>query len=178
MNSKLQSFASKNFLEQSGPIFTYFKNVTKIRGKLWTFFLVMLRNRMQTRNYRFVWLCGASSSSQAVGVPHFNDGILGRFEFLRSSPAFFFQLCSWLLQTLTIGFTAKKSGITSDGWDPPFFDNEDTLVRWVWRHWKSFHKHSFFFQAIKCVYPDTFCPLCRLQKQFPLGNAKSLFFLT
>ena len=55
-----------------------------------------------------------------------------------------------------------------------FFDNEDTLVRWVWRHWKSYHKH--FIQAIKCVYPDTFCPLCRLQKQFPLGNAKSLFF--
>ena len=110
----------------------------------------MLRNRMQTRNYRFVWLCRASSS-QAVGVPHFNDGILGRFEFLRSSPAFFFQLCSWLLQTLTIGFTAKKSGIKNDGWDPPFFDNEDTLVRWVWRHWKSYHKHSFFSSNKMCL---------------------------
>ena len=173
MNSKLQSFASKNFLEQSGPIFTYFKNVTKIRGKLWTVFWSCLEIGCR---HGITVLCGASYA-QAVGVPHLNDGILGRFEFLRSSPAFFFQLCSWLLQTLTIGFTAKKSGITSDGWDPPFFDNEDTLVRWVWRHWKSFHKHSFF-QAIKCVYPDTFCPLCRLQKQFPLGNAKSLFFLT
>ena len=110
MNSKLQSFASKNFLEQSGPIFTYFKNVTKIRGKLWTFFLVMLRNRMQTRNYRFVWLCGASSSSQAVGVPHFNDGILGRFEFLRSSPAFFFNFAHDFCRLSPLASLPKKVG--------------------------------------------------------------------
>ena len=35
--------------------FVHIQNVTKIKGKLWRFFLVMLRNRMQTRNYRFVW---------------------------------------------------------------------------------------------------------------------------
>ena len=143
MNSKLQSFASKNFLEQSGPIFTYFKNVTKIRGKLWTFFLVMLRNRMQTRNYRFVWLCGASSSSQAVGVPHFNDGILGRFEFLRSSPAFFFNFAHDFCRLSPLASLPKKVGSKMMDEIHLFFDNEDTLVRWVWRHWKSYHKHFF-----------------------------------
>ena len=120
--------------------FVHIQNVTKIKGKLWRFFFWSCLE-IGCRHGITV-LCGASYA-QAVGVPHLNDGILGRFEFLRSSPAFFFQLCSWLLQTLTIGFTAKKSGIKNDGWDPPFFDNEDTLVRWVWRHWKSYHKHFF-----------------------------------
>ena len=119
-------------------------------------------------------LCGASSA-QAVGVPHLNDGILGRFEFLRSSPAFFFQLCSWLLQTLTIGFTAKKVGSKMMDEIHLFFDNEDTLVRWVWRHWKSYHKHFFSKQKwIKCVYPDSFCTIYRLQKQFPFRKCKIL----
>ena len=111
----------------------------------------MLRNRMQTRNYRFVWLCGASSSSQAVGVPHFNDGILGRFEFLRSSPAFFFNFAHDFCRLSPLASLPKKVGSQVMDEIHLFFDNEDTLVRWVWRHWKSYHKHSFFSSNKMCL---------------------------
>ena len=153
------------------PLIKCIQNVTKIKGKLWRIFLVMLRNRMQTRNYRFVWGIFCSSCRCASS------------QWRHSWKIWIFALKPCLLfSTLLMTFAdshhwlhCQKSGIKNDGWGPPFFDNEDTLVRWVWRHWKSYHKHFFSKQKwIKCVYPDSFCTIYRLQKQFPFRKCKIL----
>ena len=102
--------------------FVHIQNVTKIKGKLWRVFLVMLRNRMQTRNYRFVWgiLCSSCRCASS--------------QWRHSWKIWIFALKPCLLfSTLLMTFAdshhwlhCQKSGIKNDGWDPPFFRQ--------WRH--------------------------------------------
>ena len=87
--------------------FVHIQNVTKIKGKLWRFFFWSCLE-IGCRHGITV-LCGASYA-QAVGVPHLNDGILGRFEFLRSSPAFFFNFAHDFCRLSPLASLPKKVG--------------------------------------------------------------------
>lgn len=134
----------------------------------------MLRNRMQTRNYRFVWgiLCSSCRCASS--------------QWRHSWKIWIFALKPCLLfSTLLMTFADSHHWLhCQKKWDQKwwmrstFFDNEDTLVRWVWRHWKSYHKHFFSKQKwIKCVYPDSFyVRYTDCKNSFLLGNAKSFNF--
>ena len=106
--------------------FVHIQNVTKIKGKLWRFFF---------------WSCLEIGCRHGITVL---CGCVGHLLLLKlwvcliSMTAFLEDLnfCAQALpsfSTLLMTFAdshhwlhCQKSGITSDGWDPPFF--------WQWRH--------------------------------------------